>query len=112
MDASLLRSCNRVTLRTNTCSGRVASCFAPEWAVLTYINREITSKVLAGFRTEVVNDKKGQRTAVASRFTETTLYVSCFIGNMVQMRSEIRFDRSWGRPGSDNGTQFNQFVGQ
>jgi len=27
-----------------------------------------------------------------------------------QLRSEVRFDRSWDRPGYDNGTHANQFT--
>jgi hypothetical protein len=52
------------------CTGRVASCFAPEWAMLNYLNREINAKLLVGFRSDFVNDKKGQRTGVATKYTD------------------------------------------
>lgn len=92
------------------CTGGVATCFAPEWAALNYLNREISSKTLVGFRSDFVNDKKGQRTGNAGKYTENTLYLSHFIGSTVQIRPEVRFDKSWDRAGYDNGKKSNQFF--
>ncbi len=93
-----------------TCTGGVATCFAPEWAMLNYLNHEVSTKMLIGFRSDFVNDKKGQRTGVASKYTENTLYLSRYIGTTVQIRPEIRFDHSWDRAGYDNGKKSSQFF--
>ena len=104
--------CNELIAGTNgaVCTGGVATCFAPEWAALNYLNREISSKTLVGFRSDFVNDKKGQRTGNAGKYTENTLYLSHFIGSTVQIRPEVRFDKSWDRAGYDNGKKSNQFF--
>jgi hypothetical protein len=94
------------------CSGAVATCFAPEWAMLNYLNRELSPHTLIGFRSDFVNDKKGQRTGVASKYSENTLYLSHSIGSTIQIRPEIRFDHSWDRAGYDNGNKSSQlFMG-
>lgn len=78
--------------------------------MLNYLNREISGKTLLGFRSDFVNDKKGQRTGVATKYTENTLYLSHYIGSTIQIRPEIRFDHSWDRAGYDNGTRYSQFF--
>jgi hypothetical protein len=93
-----------------SCAGAVQSCFAPEWALLNYLNREINSRLLVGFRSDFVNDKKGQRTGVASKYTENTLYASKYIGSTLQIRPELRFDHSWDRAGYNNGKKSSQFF--
>jgi hypothetical protein len=57
-----------------------------------------------------VNDKKGQLTSVATKYTGNTLSASRSIGSSIQIRPEIRFDRSWDRPGYDDGTRSSQFF--
>jgi hypothetical protein len=85
-------------------------CTAPEYAVVNYVNREFNSKFFAGFRTDYLNDKKGQRTGIAGKYTENTLYATKYIGNTIMLRPELRFDHSWDARGYDNGTARNQFF--
>jgi hypothetical protein len=92
------------------CSAGMLSCFAPEYAVVNYVNREFNSKLMAGFRTDLLNDKKGQRTGIPGKYTENTLYATKYIGSTVMLRPELRFDHSWDRRGYDNGTARNQFF--
>jgi hypothetical protein len=65
---------------------------------------------MAGFRTDYLNDKKGQRTGLPGKYTENTLYATKYIGSTVMLRPELRFDHSWDRRGYDNGTARNQFF--
>jgi hypothetical protein len=93
------------------CKPGVLRCTAPEYAVVNYINRDISSKWMVGFRSDFLNDKKGQRTGFATRYSENTLYATRYIGNTIMIRPEIRFDHSWDLRAYDNGTARNQFFG-
>ncbi len=92
------------------CAPNQPTCTAPEYAVVNYINREINPKTMIGFRSDLLDDKKGQRTGVATKYTENTLYATKYIGSTVLLRPEIRFDHSWDRRGYNNGAARNQFF--
>jgi hypothetical protein len=92
------------------CAAGQLRCTAPEWAIINYINREVNSKLMVGFRSDMLNDKKGQRTGIAGKYTENTLYATKYIGSTIMLRPELRFDHSWDRRGYDNGTARNQFF--
>jgi hypothetical protein len=92
------------------CHPGLATCFAPEWAIQTYLNKDLTPHDFVSFRTDFLNDKKGQRTGIANRYSENTIMLSHWIGTTVQIRPEIRFDRAWDRPAYDNATKRNQFT--
>ena len=92
------------------CAAGELRCTAPEYAFVNYINREFNSKFFAGFRTDFLDDKKGQRTGIAGKYTENTLYATKYIGSTILLRPEIRFDHSWDARGYDGGTARNQFF--
>jgi hypothetical protein len=56
-----------------SCAAGELRCTAPEYAVVNYINREVTSKFMFGFRSDLLNDKKGQRTGIPGKYTENAL---------------------------------------
>jgi hypothetical protein len=85
-------------------------CTAPEYAVVNYLNREVNSKLMVGFRSDFLDDKKGQRTGLASKYTENTLYATRYIGNTVMFRPELRFDHSWDLRGYNGGRSRNQLF--
>jgi hypothetical protein len=92
------------------CAPGEQRCTAPEYAIVNYLNREINSKLTIGFRSDLVDDKKGQRTGIPTKYTENTMYATKYIGNTIMIRPEIRFDHSWDRPAYNNGTARNQFF--
>jgi hypothetical protein len=92
------------------CAAGQASCAAPEYAIVNYVNREVNSKLMVGFRSDLLNDKKGQRTGIATKYTENTLYATKYIGSTIMLRPEIRFDHSWDKRGYNNGQARNQFF--
>jgi len=92
------------------CKAGVLSCTAPEYAIVNYINREINSKLMVGFRSDLLDDKKGQRTGLPSKYTENTLYATKYIGSTVMFRPELRFDHSWDLRGYNNGLSRNQLF--
>ena len=92
------------------CRFGVQTCFAPEWAFDNYLNRELNAHNFLSFRSDFLNDKKGQRTGVNTKYTENTLALSHWIGTTIQMRPEIRFDHSWDRASYDAGKRYSQFT--
>ena len=92
------------------CAAGQLRCTAPEYAIVNYINREVTSKFMFGFRSDFLNDKKGQRTGIAGKYTENTFYLTRYIGTTVMFRPELRFDHSWDGEGYNNGTARNQLF--
>jgi Putative beta-barrel porin-2, OmpL-like. bbp2 len=85
-------------------------CTAPEYAIVNYINREVSSKFMIGFRSDFLDDKKGQRTGFATKYTENTLYATRYIGNTIMLRPELRFDHSWDLAAYNNGKARNQLF--
>jgi hypothetical protein len=92
------------------CRPGLQRCFAPEWAMLNYINKQLSPHDFVSFRSDFLNDKKGQRTGYATKYSEATLMLSHWVGSTVQLRPEIRFDHAWDRRAYDRGTRTNQFT--
>jgi Putative beta-barrel porin-2, OmpL-like. bbp2 len=92
------------------CKAGVLRCTAPEYSIVNYLNREVNSKFMIGFRSDFLDDKKGQRTGIPTKYTENTLYATRYIGTTIMLRPELRFDHSWDRRAYNNGTARNQFF--
>ncbi len=92
------------------CRAGEVRCTAPEWAIVNYVNREINPKLMFGFRSDFLDDKKGQRTGFATKYTENTFYVTKYIGSTVMFRPELRFDHSWDEEAYNNGKARNQLF--
>jgi hypothetical protein len=93
-----------------SCRPGLTTCFAPEYAFVNYINKELGPHNFIGFRSDLLNDKKGQRTGVNTKYTENTLMLAHWIGSTIQIRPEIRFDHAWDRKSYDNGKRQSQFT--
>jgi Putative beta-barrel porin-2, OmpL-like. bbp2 len=92
------------------CAPGELRCTAPEYAFVNYLNRQLSPKLFVGFRSDMLNDKKGQRTGIPGRYTENTLYATKYIGSTILLRPELRFDHSWDARGYDAGKARNQFF--
>ncbi len=92
------------------CRAGELRCTAPEYAIVNYVNRNINSKFFIGFRSDFLDDKKGQRTGFATKYTENTLYATKYIGTTVLLRPELRFDHSWDLAAYNNGKARNQLF--
>ena len=89
--------------------GRVR-CTAPAYAVVNYVQKELSPHDYLSFRSDFLNDKKGQRTGDQTRYSENTLSWNHWFGSTVQLRPEIRFDHAWDRRSYDSGNATNQFT--
>jgi hypothetical protein len=93
--------CNSVTDLT---------CFAPDTAVLNYINRQLSAKSYLSLRNEFFNDIVGQRTGFKTRYTEHAISWNHWIGTTVLLRPELRYEHAYDFPAYDGGTSKNQFM--
>ena len=92
------------------CAVGEVRCFAQEWAAVNYVNKELGAHDYLSLRTDFLNDKKGQRTGYAGRYSEATLSWNHWVGTTVQIRPEVRFDHAWDNTAYDQGTRRNQIT--
>jgi hypothetical protein len=92
------------------CSAGETRCTAPAYAVVNYLQKELSAHDFLSFRSDFLNDKRGQRTGYQTKYSENTLMWSHWFGTTVQLRPEVRFDRAWDRPAYDDGRAQSQFT--
>ena len=85
-------------------------CTAPEYAVVNFLEKELSPHDFLSFRSDFLNDKKGQRTGYATRYSENTIMWCHWIGTTVQIRPELRFERAWDQKAYDQGRRNNQLT--
>ncbi len=91
------------------CSAGQIRCFAPEWAIDNYVEKQLSLKNYLSIRTDFLDDLKGQRTGFKNRYAEETLMWGHWVGSTILLRPELRFDRAFDARAYDNGTRTNQF---
>lgn len=92
------------------CSAGEKTCFAPEVAVVNYLEREINTHNYLSFRNEFVDDIKGQRTGYTTKYSEHLISYGHWIGSTILFRPELRIEHSYDLPAYDLGTKSTQFV--
>jgi hypothetical protein len=90
------------------CAPGEQKCFAPEWAVVNYLQKEFSTKNFISIRTDFLNDMKGQRTGFQTKYSEHTLMWGHWVGTTVLFRPELRFERSYDVAAYDGGRKNNQ----
>ena len=86
------------------------TCFAPDWATVLYVSRQIGPKDALIIRNEYVNDLKGQRTGFKTKYTEHMISWNHWIGSTVVFRPELRYDVAYDAPAYDSGTKKKQLM--
>jgi len=92
------------------CSYGEKTCFAPEVAVVNYVEKEFNHKNYLSIRNEFVDDIKGQRTGYATKYSEHLISYGRWIGSTILFRPEIRLEHSYDLPAYDLGTKKTQFI--
>jgi len=90
------------------CSPGQMRCFAPEWAVVNYIEKQLSDKNYLSIRTDILDDLKGQRTGFRTPYAEETLMYGHWVGGTILFRPELRFDHSFQAQAYDRGTRRSQ----
>jgi hypothetical protein len=85
-------------------------CTAPEYAVVNFLQKELSAHDFLSLRSDFLDDKKGQRTGYATRYSENTITWCHWFGTTVQLRPELRFEHAWDIKAYDNGRYPNQFT--
>jgi hypothetical protein len=92
------------------CNPGEQSCFAPEWAIVNYVERQLGKKDYLSVRNEYFDDIKGQRTGYKTRYSEHLFGWGHWIGSTILLRPEISFMRAYDYPAFDTGTKKNQAL--
>jgi len=86
------------------------TCFAPEWAMVGYLNYQINGKNFISVRNEFMDDIKGQRTGFATKYSEHMISWNHWIGSTIVFRPELRYEHSYDTPAYNNGTKKSQLM--
>jgi hypothetical protein len=92
------------------CRAGEQRCTAPEYAVVNFLQKELSVHDFLSLRSDFLDDKKGQRTGYATRYSENTIMWCHWIGSTIQLRPELRFERAWDTKAYDNGRRHNQLT--
>jgi Putative beta-barrel porin-2, OmpL-like. bbp2 len=95
------------------CSGGAAgpvTCTAPEYGLVNYTNWQFRPNAFLSIRNEFYDDYKGQRTGFKTDYSEQTVGITWFIGSVIELRPELRFDYSYEQPAFDGGRKWGQFT--
>lgn len=86
------------------------TCYAPEWTILNYTNRQFGKKDFISFRNEYFDDIRGQRTGYRDRYVETGISWNHWLGSTVVFRPELRWEHAFDNPAYDGGNRHSQFM--
>jgi hypothetical protein len=86
------------------------TCYAPEWAIVNYAERQFSTRDYLSIRNEYFNDIKGQRTGYRTQYSEHLIGWGHWFGTTVLVRPELRFERAYNTPAYNNGTKKSQLV--
>lgn len=84
--------------------------YAPEWATLDYTMFRLSDNVFLTLRNEYFDDIVGQRTGVATGYSEHAIGLTWWPNKLITIRPELRFDHSYQAAAYDNGTRHNQVT--
>ncbi len=84
------------------CNPAVAFCYSYEWAIVNYLNYQYTSHDIFTWRTDFLNDARGQRTGFKTRYVEFDLGYTHWVGDALELRPELRYEHSLDRDAYDN----------
>jgi Putative beta-barrel porin-2, OmpL-like. bbp2 len=85
-------------------------CYAPEWAVVNYVEKQFSARDYLSIRNEYFNDIKGQRTGCRTQYSEHLIGWGHWIGTTILVRPELRFEHSYNAPAYNGGTKKSQLV--
>ena len=84
------------------CNPAVVYCYSYEWAAVNYLNYQLTPRDIFVWRTDFMNDARGQRTGFRSRYVELTLGYTHWWGDALELRPEVRFEHALDADAYDN----------
>jgi hypothetical protein len=85
-------------------------CYAPETAIVNYLEFQKDKKNYISIRNEYVDDIRGQRTGYQAKYSEHLIGYGHWIGSTILFRPEIRLEHSYDAKAYDLGTKTTQFT--
>lgn len=86
------------------CPQSQLTCYAYEWAVVNYLNYQAGPRDIITWRTDYLNDARGQRTGFKTRYYEFDLSYTHWLGDVIELRPELRFEHARDVDAYDNPT--------
>jgi len=86
------------------CNPVLITCYSYEWAVVNYINYQFGPRDIVTWRSDYLNDARGQRTGFKSRYYEFDLGYTHWIGDAIELRPELRYEHARDADAYDNPT--------
>ncbi|MDP9013659.1 MAG: porin [Pseudomonadota bacterium] len=86
------------------CNPTVVYCYSYEWAVLNYLNYQIGPRDIVTWRTDTLNDARGQRTGFKTRYYEFGMGYTHWVGDTIELRPELRYEHARDVDAYDNPT--------
>lgn len=86
------------------CDPAVAYCYSYAYAFVNYINYTIGPRDIVAFRSDYLNDARGQRTGFKTRYYELDLSYTHWVGDVIELRPELRFEHAHDTDAYDNPT--------
>jgi hypothetical protein len=83
---------------------------AGAYGVVNYLNFELDPNDMLSFRNEYYRDLQGQRTGFATRYSSHTLGLTHWVTQDLELRPEIRYERSYDQPIYDRGRRNYQMT--
>ncbi len=85
------------------CNPSAQHCYAPDYAVVNYVEHEFDNHHASlNIRNEFVDDIRGQRTGVATKYSEHLVGFNFWLGSTVTFRPELRLEHSYDGPAYDS----------
>jgi hypothetical protein len=86
------------------CNPALAFCYSYEFAAVNYVNYQFGPRDIATFRTDYMNDARGQRTGFKTRYYEFDLGYTHWVGDVIELRPELRYEHARDVDAYDNPT--------
>jgi hypothetical protein len=77
-------------------------CYSYAWAMVNYINYQIGPRDIVSWRSDFLNDARGQRTGFKTRYYEFDLGYTHWVGDVIELRPELRFEHARDAAAYDN----------
>ena len=84
--------------------------FSRSIGVVNYVSYHFEEKSLVTFRTDYLNDGRGQFTGFNTAYMSWTLGLTRFLTDLVELRPELRYETAFSATPYNNGTKKNQAM--
>lgn len=86
------------------------TCYAPEWAIVNYLEYQIGPHNYISIRNEYFDDIKGQRTGYKDQYSEHMFNWGHWVGTTILLRPEVNYGHAYENPAYQVGTKKSQLM--